>query len=197
VADEVVESTSDTLDDSDAPDALDTPESPDTSRRLLWIGVAALVVAVAFAGWAGFSWWRAADDDALRYAQARDDVLAAGRSHVTLLTTLDYHDIDGGIRSWLAVSTGPLREQLTRTEESTKQTLREAGTVATGRVLDAAVSELDERAGTAKLLVSVEIATQQQGSAAASKRNRFVVGMSRLDGEWKLSALDQVPLGAQ
>jgi Mce-associated membrane protein len=182
-----------------ADEIVDEPvvSTSDTTRRLLWIGVAALVVAVAFAGWAGFSWWRAADDDALRYAQARDDVLAAGRAHVTLVTTLDYHDIDGGIAGWLKVSTGPLREELSHTDERTKTTLREAGTVATGRVLDAAVSELDERAGTAKLLVSVEIATQQKDGATATKRNRFVVGMSRLDGEWKLSALDQVPLGAQ
>jgi Mce-associated membrane protein len=75
--------------------------------------------------------------------------------------------------------------------------LTDAGTVATGRVLDAAVSELDTRSGTAKLLVSVEISSVKDGSPPVAKRNRFVAGMSRVDDGWKLSALDQVPLGAQ
>lgn len=169
----------------------------DTSKRLLLIAIVALVAAVALAGWAGVSWWRAENDDGLRYAQARDDVLAAARAHVTLLTTLDARDVDGGIAKWLEVSTGTLREELASTEPATKKSLHDAGTVATGRVLDAAVSELDERAGRAKLLVSVEISTQQQGAPAATKRNRFVAALSRMDGEWKLSALDQIPLGAQ
>jgi Mce-associated membrane protein len=161
---------------------------------------AALVLAVAalaFAGWSGWTWWQAGNDESLAYANTRDEVLDAGRSHVTLLTTLDSSDVDGGIDRWLGVSTGPLRDELAATDEATRKTLREAGTVSTGRVLDAAVSELNTRAGTAKLLVSVEIATTKGGGPPATKRNRFVAGLSSTDGGWLVSALDQVPLGAQ
>ena len=169
-----------------------------TVRRWpLRVAVGLVVAALAFAGWAGWTWWQAGQDDALSYAQTRDEVLAAGRSHVTLLTTLDSSDVDGGIDRWLSVSTGALRDELAATDAKTRKSLRDGGTVATGRVLDAAVSELDTRTGTAKLLVSVEIATSVRGGEPATKRNRFVAGLTRTDRGWLLSALDQVPLGTQ
>jgi Mce-associated membrane protein len=156
-----------------------------------------VVLALVFAGWGGFTWWQASRDDTLAYATARDEVLAVGRTQVATLTTLDYHDVDAGIEKWLAVSTGGLRDELAATDAETRERLAANATVATGRVVDAAVSELDTRAGSAQLLVSVEISTAKDGSPPSAKRNRFVAGMSRVDGTWKLSALDQVPLGAR
>jgi Mce-associated membrane protein len=156
-----------------------------------------VVLALAFAGWGGWSWFQAGNDDSIAYASARDEVLATGRTQIAVLTTLDYNDVDGGIDKWLTVSTGGLRDELAATDAKTRQALKEAATVSTGRVLDAAVSELDTRSGTAKLLVSVEISSVKDGSPPAAKQNRFVAGMSRVDDGWKLSALDPVPLGAQ
>jgi Mce-associated membrane protein len=161
----------------------------------LRVAVAVLVAALAFAGWAGWTWWQVGNDSSLEYAQTRDEVLASGRSHVKLLTSLDASNVDGGIERWLDVSTGALRDELAATDEATRKTLREGGGVSTGRVLDAAVSELDTRAGTAKLLVSVEISTSTDGGPPATKRNRFVAALARTDHGWQLSALDRVPLG--
>lgn len=164
---------------------------------LLRVAVAVLIAAVGFAGWAGWSWLAATGDDGLRHAAVRDEALAAGRAHVAELTTLDYHDVDAGIARWLTVSTGPLHDRLAGTDAQTRNSLRQGATVATGTVLDAAVSELDQRAGTAKLLVSVEITTARQGAAPAAKRNRFVAGLSLTGTGWKVSALDQVPVGTR
>ena len=69
-------------------------------------------------------------------------------------------------------------------------------TVATGTVLDAAINDLDEHAGTAKILASVEITIAKAGAAPSTKRNRFAAQLTRTDAGWKLSALDQVPVGA-
>jgi Mce-associated membrane protein len=165
--------------------------------RQVKVMLGVVVAALVFAGWGGWTWLRAGDDDAIAYATTRDEVLSVARTQVATLTTLDAHDVDGGISKWLAVSTGGLRDELAATDAKTRKALTDAGTVATGRVLDAAVSELDTRAGTAKLLVSVEISSVQGGAPPVAKRNRFVAGLSRADGGWKLSALDQVPLGAQ
>jgi Mce-associated membrane protein len=159
------------------------------------VAIVLLVAAAAFAGWAAWSWFHASGDESLGYATVRDEALATGRQQVAELTTLDYHDVDAGIARWLTVSTGALRDQLAGTDQQTRNTLRDGKTVATGTVLDAAVSELDQRAGTAKLLVSVEITQAKEGAAPAAKRNRFVAALTRTDAGWKVSALDQVPLG--
>jgi Mce-associated membrane protein len=163
---------------------------------LLRISLVALVLAVGFAGFGGWTWLHTSRDEGLSFAADRDGALRAGRQQVADLTTVDSHDVDGALRHWLSVTTGPLHDQLAATTETTRTTLRQAGTVATGTVLDAAVSELDQRAGTAKLLVSVEITTVKPGEPDATKRNRFVAGLSRSQGDWKLATLDQVPLGA-
>jgi len=155
------------------------------------------VLALAFAGWGGWTWFRAGNDDSIAYATARDEVLVMGREQVATLTTLDYHDVDGGIAKWLAVSTGGLRDELAATDATTRKSLKDGATVATGRVLDAAVSELDTRTGAAKLLVSVEISNAKDGAPPVAKRNRFVAAMALTDDGWKLSALDQVSLGTR
>jgi Mce-associated membrane protein len=159
--------------------------------------LAVVVLALGFAGYAGWTWLSADNDDSLGYATTRDEVLAVARTQVATLTTLDYHDVDAGIDRWLAVSTGGLRDELSATDAKTRQALTDGATVSTGRVLDAAVSELNLRAGSAKLLVSVEISSAKAGTPTAAKRDRFVAAMSRVDDGWKLSALDQVPLGAR
>ncbi|WP_410641998.1 hypothetical protein [Amycolatopsis sp. lyj-346] len=159
--------------------------------------VALTAAAAVFAGWSGYSWYAAAHSPSVTYGVARDEALAAGRTLVAQLNTLDHHDVDGGLGRWLSASTGPLHDQLARTDETTKKTLAANATVATGRVVDAALSELDEHAGTAKLLASVEITMAKQGTAPAVKRNRFAAALSRTPDGWKLSALDQLPVGAR
>lgn len=162
--------------------------------RLRTLAVAAVVAAAAFAGWGGWSWLTAAGDDTLTRAAARDEALRAGREHVARLTTMDYHDVEAGLDRWLAAATGPLRHELANTGDKTRTELRDRGTVATGKVLDAALAELDTRAGTAKMLVSVEITTATEGSEPADTRNRFVARLERTADGWKLSALDPVPV---
>jgi Mce-associated membrane protein len=161
-------------------------------------GALGLVAAAAvFAGWSGWSWYAASHDSSLTYGVARDEALSSGRTLVAELSSLDYHDVNGGLGRWLSASTGPLHDQLARTDSKTKETLAANATVATGRVLDAALSELDEHAGTAKMLASVEITMAKEGTAPAVKRNRFAAALSRTADGWKLSALDQLPVGAR
>lgn len=163
----------------------------------LLLSCVALAAAVAFAGWAGFSWYRAANDPASTFGSTRDDALRSGRQLVTSLSSLDYHHVDADLARWLDASTGPLHDQLARTDDTTKKTLTQGASVSTGKVLDAALSELDEHVGTAKLLASVEITIAKEGVAPATKRNRFAAALTRTGQGWKLSALDQLPVGAR
>jgi len=159
--------------------------------------IAGLVAAALFAAGSGYAWWSAANDQAVTYGSARDEALQSGRELVAELSSLDYHRVDQDLARWLDASTGPLHDQLAHTDDATKKTLAGNATVATGKVLDAALSELDEHAGTAKMLASVEITLAKEGAAPATKRNRFAAALTRTSAGWKLSALDQLPVGAR
>jgi Mce-associated membrane protein len=180
-----------------APTAVEATAARRRRPVLLAVGAALLAAATVFTAWAGWSWYSAAQDESLAFVSARDDALRAGREHLAQLTTLDHHDVDAGIRRWLDVSTGSLHDELTDTDDTTRATLRAGGAVSTGTVLDAAISELDQRTGTARMLASVEITVTKAGEAPATKRNRFVAQLTRTDAGWKLSAIDQVPLGTR
>ncbi|GHB45333.1 hypothetical protein GCM10010331_35860 [Streptomyces xanthochromogenes] len=61
---------------------------------------------------------------------------------------------------------------------------------------DAAVTELDDRSGTAKLIATVEVRVTPAGGAATTDRKRLEAALERTDGGWKLKALSAVPVAA-
>lgn len=163
--------------------------------RAVLITSALLVVAVAFAGWAGVLWLRAAGDDSHAYAADRDAVLQTGYRDIATLTSLDYRQPDAGLRRWADASTGTLHEQLAQTSDPTKKQLAAAKTVTTGTVVDASVTELDARAGTASLIASVQVVVTPVSGQPVTKRNRLRAELTRTTDGWKLSSLGQVPMG--
>jgi Mce-associated membrane protein len=165
-------------------------------RRLpVLITAGLLVVAVAFAGWAGFLWLHASGDDSRAYVADRDAVLQTGYRDIATLTSLDYRQADAGLKRWADASTGPLHEQLAQTTEPTKQQLAAAKTVTTGTVVDASVTEMDARAGTATLIASVQVVVTPVSGNPVTKRNRLRADLTRTADGWKLSSLGQVPMG--
>jgi len=161
---------------------------------VLW-GTAWAVAAVLCA----LSAWTYADtrgDGSLSYAKARDAVLDAGRQEVAQLNTVDTAHLDRDLTRWLAATTGPLHDQLTRSRASDTTTLKASGTSTAGTVTDAAVTELDTRAGTAKLIATVQVRVTPRSGAATTDRKRFEATLGRTGPDWKLTALTAVPLGA-
>ncbi|MFF9019874.1 hypothetical protein [Streptomyces eurythermus] len=153
---------------------------------------AGLVLATGFCGTGAWTYAQARADDAAAYGRQRDRALAEGRSGVTVLTTLDASTrqrAEAGIRAWRAASTGPLRDALGRTEPK-------AGASARGTVTEAAVTALDTRAGTAKLIATVSVEVTPAGTKRpTTDRKRLEAVLARTDaGEWKVRALNAVPL---
>lgn len=189
------------LPESEPPEAEpDEPEEPEPTRRKRlsagMILVLALVTAsMAYAGWFGVSWWRAAAkaDD---YAHTRDEVLMVAEQGVVNLTTMDHNAFDEGMSRWRDSSTGALRDSLVQDIEQSKARIEGLKTSTRGKVADAAVTELDERAGVASVIVAAEITVTKDGEQPAVRRNRFRVELTRTDDGWKLSALAAVPVGA-
>lgn len=158
--------------------------------RLLW--GTALTGAVALCGAGTWSYAQARGDDDLAYGQTRDAALSEGRAAVAALSTLDASTAArarAGITTWTSVTTGPLRTRLGREKAET-------GPSARGVVTDAAVTALDARAGTAKLIatVRVETTTQTDRKPSADRRRLEAVLARTPDGTWKVKALNAVPV---
>ncbi|WP_244231396.1 hypothetical protein [Saccharomonospora piscinae] len=153
----------------------------------------AVVVATAvFAVWNAVAWVSAATDDTLDTAAVRDEALAAGRDHVVALTTMDHNDVETGLRRWLEVTTGTLRDELAATEPDTLAAVERARTVATAEVRGAALAELDAERGRATMLASVTITTTREGGEEVAARTRYRLELRDTGDGWKVAELDTV-----
>jgi Mce-associated membrane protein len=153
---------------------------------LLGVSVVALVVA--------FLAWRDADQDPDRdRAAMRDRALIEGTTAVETMTSMDHKDVAAGLEAWQSVSTGLLHDQLTAIGEDEQALLAEQGKVASGRVVQAALTELTDR--TATLIAAVEVTVRDdddESEEPAVKRNRFSAALVLVDGQWKIEDLQQV-----
>lgn len=150
-----------------------------------------LALALGFCATGAWTYAQARGDDSLAYGQARDAALDDGRHALAVLNTLDASSqkrAEAGVRAWRTVSTGPLRDELGSTRPRT-------GPSARGAVTDAAVTALDTRAGTAKLIATVRVDVTPAGSrAATAERKRLEAVLARDgDGQWRVRALSAVP----
>ncbi|MEU0271650.1 nuclear transport factor 2 family protein [Streptomyces sp. NPDC006307] len=169
-------------------------------RNPLLAPVVALALLAAggagWAGWAGWSWYAAAHDDSAAYAKTRDEVLAAGEQAVQNMNTLDHRDLRRGLDTWQDSATGELRAQLTEGRARFEQQIREARTVTSAKVLSGAVTELDTRAGRARVMVALRITVTPSEGKPTAKQSRLLGELTRTPEGWKLSALGQAPVGS-
>lgn len=166
------------------------------ARRTAVAWAATLTAALLLCGFSAWSYADTRGDGALSYGKARDAALDAGERGVARLNTVDSAHVDRDLDAWLGVTTGPLHDQLTRTHGSDTATMKAAGTSTSGTVTDAAVTELDARAGTAKIIVTVQVRLAPKSGTASTDRKRFEANLARTGGRWKLAALTAVPIGA-
>ncbi|MFE6666243.1 hypothetical protein ACFVFH_22135 [Streptomyces sp. NPDC057697] len=159
---------------------------------------AAVVLAVAAAGaaaWGGVSWYDASHDDAATYAQARDEALAAGEQAVQNMNTLDHRKLEKGLDSWEESTTGDLHQQLVDGRAAFIKQIQEAKTVSTAQILSGSVTELDDRAGKAGVMVALRVTVTAPKGKPAVKESRMLGKLTRTSEGWKLSALGQAPVG--
>lgn len=153
----------------------------------------ALVVALLVMGSGLFVWWRTSDDDTIDRAETRDAVLIVARQHIQTMNGLDYRKVDEGLKAWSEATTGMLHDQLSDVAEEDRKLLAEQKKVSSGKVVDAAVVDLDDNSAT--VIASVEITVEDVAKPEekpAVKRNRFSAGLLKVGGTWKLESLQQV-----
>jgi Mce-associated membrane protein len=161
---------------------------------LLAAACAVLAVAVVFAAWAGWYWVSAPRASAA--AGARDQALREGEQAVLNFNTLDYRTVSQGLKLWEQSSTGTLHTQIASGQSAFEQQIKQAKSVTTAKILDAALSGLNAQAGTASIIVALQITVTPAHGAAATKQSRQEGVLTRTASGWKLSSLEQVPVGA-
>ncbi|MCX5415420.1 hypothetical protein [Streptomyces sp. NBC_00059] len=166
-----------------------------TTNPLRAAAVALTAVAAVAAGWGGWSRYDAAHDASAAYAQARDDALAAGEQAVQNMNTLDHAKLADGLDSWEDSTTGDLHKQLVDGRDAFVKQIQEARTVSTAKVLSGAVTELDDRAGKAGVMVALRVTVTAPEGEPAVKESRMLGQLTRTSEGWKLSALGQAPVG--
>ncbi|WP_405812172.1 nuclear transport factor 2 family protein [Streptomyces sp. NBC_01520] len=166
-----------------------------TRNPLVAAAIVLTVAAAGAAGWGGWSRYDAAHDDSAAYAQARDDALAAGEQAVQNMNTLDHKELDDGLDSWEDSTTGDLHKQLVDGRDAFVEQIEAARTVSTAEVLSGAVTELDDRAGRAGVMVALRVTVTAPEGKPAVKESRMLGQLTRTSEGWKLSALGQAPVG--
>ncbi|WP_326680690.1 hypothetical protein [Streptomyces sp. NBC_01237] len=169
-----------------------------TRRTRTLSGWGVLLAAVLVCALGGWSYAGARGDDTLAFAKSRDAALSEGRRHIATLNSLDGKSagsVDTGLRAWLDSSTGPLHDQLKRTRKTDERELTASGATARGRVTDAALTALDERTRTARLIATVDIEVTPRTGKAGTQRKRFEATLVRTADGWKVEALTAIGVG--
>ncbi|MEU3059547.1 hypothetical protein AB0P12_10480 [Streptomyces subrutilus] len=165
------------------------------TRPVLAAALALTLVAGGFAAWAAQDWYGASHDESAAYAVQRDRALAAAEQAVQNLNTLDHAKVDQGLDLWESSTTGDLHDQLVQGRTEFAKQVKTAKTVTTARVLSGAVTELDDRAGRARVLVALRITVKAADDKSSDKDSRMLGELTRSGGQWKLSALGQAAVG--
>ncbi|HEX2312415.1 MAG TPA: hypothetical protein VHJ17_01690 [Thermomonospora sp.] len=175
------------------------PEKAAPPRRRDPVRAVALVLACAaavWAAWSGYTWYDRAHDDDLHYAELRDEVRRSGEQAVINLNTLDYRTLAQSLKTWQDSSTSELYQQIVQGRAQFEKNIADARTITKARILESAVSELDEHSGRARIIVAVQITVTPPDGQPATKRLRQIGELTRTSSGWKLSALGEAPVGS-
>lgn len=146
------------------------------------------------AAWFGVSWYRTAHDESIVVGTARDAVLRDARQVAVNINTLDHHNVQAGLELWKQSATGTALEEFTKNRETYVRTVTESKTSSVARVRDGAVAELNERAGSARVLVGVDVTYTPEQQEPSCVRQRLQLEMKRTPDGWKVDRL--APIGA-
>jgi Mce-associated membrane protein len=174
---------------------LSKPRRPRWSRDpLITAAVALLAAATVFAAVSGWAWLNAPRASAA--APARDAALRAGEQAVLNFNTMDYRHVARDLTLWEQSSTGALHRQILAGRTTFEQEVTQAQTVTTAKILDAALTSLNVRAGNASIIVALELTVVPAHGTSVAKQSRLAGELTRTAVGWKLSGLGQVPVQA-
>ncbi|MFG2016346.1 hypothetical protein [Actinomadura geliboluensis] len=176
-------------------DADEKPRRGLSKDPLIRIASLVTLIAAGAAAWFGWSYHAASGDDSMAYAAERDRVLAVAGQEIVNLNTLDYRQVDAGLKVWQDSATAQLYDQIVQGRERLKTEVQKAKTTSTAKILESGLTELDTRAGKAAVIAAVRITITGADGKPVDNTRRMAGQLTRTSDGWKLSALGQAPTG--
>jgi Mce-associated membrane protein len=125
-------------------------------------------------------------------AAERDEVLGAAQQAAVTLNTLDYRNAPAGMDAWMAASTGQLQDEFRKRRDDYVKLVTNFKRVTTAKCTDLAVTELDDRAGVARVIAGVDVVVTPDGQKQVLTRQRLQLEMNRTPDGWKVGRLAPV-----
>lgn len=169
------------------------PESAGGSSVPRWLAAVAVIVLVAGLAVLGVFGWRYADArSAQNIATERDQVADVASQVIINAFSFDHQNVDSSLDDLAAASTGDFLNEQEQWAEDVRSRVVEQKAVTTATVGHTAVEELDTDAGEAAVLVVFTAHSEREGEEDITGRQAMRVDLTRVDGEWKANAVNQV-----
>ncbi|WP_232663741.1 hypothetical protein [Pseudonocardia sp. TRM90224] len=163
------------------------PRLSENKRLLQVLGVAAALAAIAALVF-GLLFASAMGDDDIDLAVARDAALIDAQQAAVVINTYDSADPKAVVDRWLTVAGGSFAEELATRRAAAEKRVTDLKWTTTVEVKSAAVSELNLHAGTAQVIVGIDMkAKPLAGGEEGLLRYRMEMEMVRTDAGWKAS----------
>jgi Mce-associated membrane protein len=163
---------------------------------VLIVALVLLLITVAGAIYWGITWLGVSGDQNLSYSRDRDAALAAGEQAVQNFNTMDYQNPQKYFDLWASSSTGDLNKEVgqDRKNQTVLGQLAKAKAVTKATVLEGALTELDDHAGKATVIVALDETVTPAGGKPTDKRARFQGNLQKVGDAWLLSSIGVVPV---
>ncbi|MBY3794238.1 hypothetical protein HQP42_17765 [Rhodococcus fascians] len=170
----------------------ETTESPKSAsgigfKHVIAVAVIAVVLG-AFAAVAAFKPFATIDNKAWVDSSATQEVTSAATDALQTLYTYKAETIDADFDAARAVLNQSMLDEFNSTADTTKSAVVQTDTGTEAMVTDIGVSRLED--DKAELIANVNISATQNGVASGSAEGPLTVNMEKIDGTWKLSAID-------
>ena len=153
------------------------------SAVVLVVGLAALVVAVVFFG-------QGRSDRQI--ASEREAVADVAAQVIINAFSFDHRNVDDSLRQLAEASTGDFLVEQEQWADDVRTRVVEQKAVTTATVSHTAVETLDLDAGDAAVLVVFTAHSEREGQDDITGRQAMRVDLTRVDGQWKADAVNQV-----
>lgn len=162
-------------------------------RAPRWLAVVAVVILVAglaTLGVFGAKYLQARS--AQEVAQEREAVADVASQVIINAFSFDHRSVDDSLGQLAASSTGDFLAEQEQWAEDVRTRVTEQKAVTTATVSHAAVETLDRDAGDAAVLVVFTAHSEREGQEDITGRQAMRVDLTRVDGQWKADAVNQV-----